>query len=66
MVPEENMTWIRLGREVLLEKFVIASLLFAQAGVLAVLAVAILPLISEILQLRSCRKQRRRAGGSIC
>jgi hypothetical protein len=66
MVPEENMPWIRLGREVLLEKFVIAALLCAQAGVLAAVAVAILPLISEILQLRSCRKQRRRAGGSIC
>jgi hypothetical protein len=66
MVPEENMTWIRLGREVLLEKFVIAVFLCAQTGVLAVLAVAILPLISEILQLRSRPKQRRRAGGSIC
>jgi hypothetical protein len=66
MVPEENMTWIRLGREVLLEKFVIAVFLCAQTGVLAVLAVAILPLISEILQLRSRSKQRRRAGGSIC
>jgi hypothetical protein len=66
MVPEENMTWIRLGREVLLEKFVIAVFLCAQAGVLAALAVAMLPLISEILQLRSCRKPRHRAGGRIC
>jgi hypothetical protein len=66
MVPEENMTWIRLGREVLLEKFVIAVFLCAQAGVLAALAVAMLPLISEVLQLRSCPKQPRRAGGSIC
>jgi hypothetical protein len=66
MVPEENMTWIHLGREVLLEKFVIAVFLCAQTGVLAVLAVPILPLISEILQLRSRPKQRRRAGGSIC
>jgi hypothetical protein len=66
MVQEERMTWIGLGREMLLGRFVIAALLCAQAGVLSALAVAILPFLVEVLQLRSCRKHRHRAGEWTC
>ena len=60
VVPKEKMTWIRLGQEVLLEKVIASTLLCAQLGLLGALAVAILPFVSEVLQLRSSQKRRRR------
>ena len=60
------MTWVRLGQEVLLERLLIAALACAQVGVLGALAVAILPFVSEVLQIRSSRKQKGRAGAWTC
>ena len=54
------MTWLGLRQEVLLEKVVPLALLCAQIGLLGALAVAILPFVSEALELRSCQKHRRR------
>ena len=60
------MTWIRLGQEVLLERLVIAALACAQVGVLGALGVAILPLVSEALQVRSGRRSKGREGEWTC
>jgi len=60
------MTWIRLGQEVLLERFVIAALACAQVGVLGALAVAILPFVSELLQIRSSGRNKGRVGEWTC
>ncbi len=60
------MTWIRLGQEVLLERFVIAVLTCAQVGVIAALVAAILPFVSEVLQIRSSRMEKKRAGEWTC
>ena len=60
------MTWIHLGQQVLMERFVIAALLCAQVGVLGALAVTILPFLSEALQLRSSRRNKGRAGEWTC
>jgi hypothetical protein len=58
------MNWI--GQEVLLERVVALALLCAQVGLLGALAVAILPLVAEALELRSCGKDRCRWGGMTC
>jgi len=60
------MTWIRLGQEVLLERLAIAALTCAQVGVIGVLVVAILPFVSEVLQIRSNRMKKRRVGEWTC
>jgi hypothetical protein len=54
---EEKMTWMH---DVLWERFIIAGLACTQVGVLGALAVVILPLVSEALQIRSTRKAHRR------
>jgi hypothetical protein len=60
---EEKMTWMH---EVLLERFIIAALACTQVGVLGALAVVILPLVSEALQIRSTRKQKGGTGEWTC
>ena len=60
------MTWIQLGKEVLLERFVIASLSLAQVGLLGALAVAKLPFVSEVVQNRSSRRKKGCAGEWTC
>ena len=58
--PEEKMTWIRLWQQGLLEKVVALALLCAQVGLLGALAVAILPFVSEVLELCPCQRHKRR------
>ena len=60
------MTWIRLGQEVLLGRFVIAALACAQAGMFGALAVAILPFVSEVVQNRSSRRKTGCPGEWTC
>ena len=60
------MTWIRLGQELLLKRFVIAALTCAQVGVIGALVAAILPLVSEVVQNRSSRKKIGCAGEWTC
>lgn len=45
------MTWIRLYQEVLLEKVIAPASRCAELGLFGALAVAILPFVSEVLQL---------------
>lgn len=59
------MNWIRLAQAALLERFVVATLLCAQLGVLGALTMAILPFISAALE-HSRPKRRSCAGGSTC
>ena len=60
------MTWIRLGQEVLLEKLAIGALTCAQVGVIGALVAAVLPFVSEVLQIRSSRMKKERAGEWTC
>ena len=60
------MTWIRLGQEVLLERIAIAALACTQVGVIGALVAAILPFVSEVLQIRSSRMKKRRVGEWTC
>jgi hypothetical protein len=60
------MTWIRLGQEVLLERLAIAALTCAQVGAIGALVAAILPFVSEVLQIRSSRMENRRVGEWTC
>jgi len=60
------MTWIRLGQEVLLEKLAIGALTCAQVGVIGALVAAVLPFVSEVLQIRSSRIKKGRAGEWTC
>lgn len=55
-----------LGEELVLERVALAAFYCAQIGVLGALAVAILPLLVEILRLRRCRKNSRTGGGRTC
>jgi len=60
------MTWIRLDQDVMLERLAIAALTCAQVGVIGALVAAILPFVSEVLQIRSSRMEKRSAGEWTC